>query len=45
MAVADEEAGSTFGVEFLAREHPELIKWEYVINEGGGGSTEVLGVE
>ena len=45
MAVADEEAGATFGVEFLAREHPELIKCEYVINEGGGGSTEVLGVE
>lgn len=45
MAVADEEAGSAFGVEFLDAEHPDLLDCEYVINEGGGGSTEVLGVQ
>ncbi|MPZ99242.1 MAG: M20/M25/M40 family metallo-hydrolase [Dehalococcoidia bacterium] len=45
MAVADEEAGSAYGVEFLDREHPELLDCEYVINEGGMGGTEVLGVE
>lgn len=45
MAVADEEAGSTHGAEFLDREHPELLDCDYVINEGGGGSTEALGVE
>ena len=45
MAVADEEAGSAQGVEFLDREHPELLDCDYVINEGGGGSTEALGVE
>jgi acetylornithine deacetylase/succinyl-diaminopimelate desuccinylase-like protein len=45
MAVADEEAGSEFGVEFLDRAHPEVLDCEYVINEGGGGSCEVLGVE
>ncbi|MEE8337294.1 MAG: M20/M25/M40 family metallo-hydrolase [Dehalococcoidia bacterium] len=45
MAVADEEAGSDYGVEFLDREHPELLDCEYVINEGGAGSTEVFGVE
>ena len=45
MAVADEEAGSEFGVEFLDAAHPDLLDCEYVINEGGGGSTEVLGVE
>jgi acetylornithine deacetylase/succinyl-diaminopimelate desuccinylase-like protein len=45
MAVADEEAGSAYGVEFLDRDHPELLDCEYVINEGGGGSTEVLGKE
>ena len=44
MAVADEEAGSTYGIEYLDREHPELLDCEYVINEGGGGSTEALGV-
>ncbi len=44
MAVADEEAGSTYGIEYLDREHPEVLDCEYVINEGGGGSTEALGV-
>ncbi|MCC6236966.1 MAG: M20/M25/M40 family metallo-hydrolase [Dehalococcoidia bacterium] len=45
IAVADEEAGSAFGVEFLAREHPDLLQCDYVINEGGTGSTEVFGVQ
>jgi len=45
MAVADEEAGSAFGAEYLAKEHPELLDCEYVINEGGSGTVEVLGVE
>ena len=45
MAVADEEAGSAFGMEFLDRDHPHLLDCEYVINEGGGGSTEVMGKE
>ncbi|MEZ4501314.1 MAG: M20/M25/M40 family metallo-hydrolase [Dehalococcoidia bacterium] len=45
IAVADEEAGSAFGVEYLATDHPEVLDCEYVINEGGGGSTEVFGVE
>lgn len=45
MAVADEEAGSAYGVEFLDRDHPHLLDCDYVINEGGGGSTEVMGVE
>jgi acetylornithine deacetylase/succinyl-diaminopimelate desuccinylase-like protein len=43
MAVADEEAGSAYGVEFFDREHPELLECEYVINEGACGSTELLG--
>ena len=43
-AVADEEAGSEYGVEFLAREHPESLAADYVINEGGWGTTEVMGV-
>lgn len=45
VAVADEEAGSAYGVEYLDREHPELFDVEYVINEGGSGSTEVMGIE
>jgi acetylornithine deacetylase/succinyl-diaminopimelate desuccinylase-like protein len=43
-AVADEEAGSEYGVEFLARHHPESLDAEYVLNEGGWGSTELMGV-
>lgn len=46
MAVADEEAGSAFGVEWLDREHPELIEdAAFVINEGGYGAQSYLGVE
>ncbi len=44
-AQADEEAGSEFGMRFIEREHPETLDAEYVINEGGGGTTELFGVE
>ena len=44
-AVADEEAGSEYGVEFLAREHPESLEAEFVLNEGGWGNTELMGVK
>ena len=45
MAVADEEAGGHCGVEFLDREHPKLLDCDFVINEGGSGSTELFGTE
>ncbi|MCC6527383.1 MAG: M20/M25/M40 family metallo-hydrolase, partial [Polyangiaceae bacterium] len=35
-AVADEEAGSRLGSEFLVTEHPELVRADYVLNEVGG---------
>jgi acetylornithine deacetylase/succinyl-diaminopimelate desuccinylase-like protein len=44
-AVADEEAGGQFGIEWLERHHPETLDAEYVINEGGGGITELFGAE
>jgi acetylornithine deacetylase/succinyl-diaminopimelate desuccinylase-like protein len=44
-AQADEEAGSEYGMRFIVREHPETLDAEFVINEGGGGSTELFGVE
>lgn len=44
-AQADEEAGSEFGMRFIEREYPDTLEAEYVINEGGGGSTESFGVE
>src|SRR6185436_20213992 len=35
---ADEEGGAFNGVEWLVRNHRELIDAEFAINEGGGGS-------
>src|SRR6185436_4073055 len=46
MAVADEEAGSDYGVEWLDKHHPDLISNSaFVINEGGYGADSYLGVE
>ena len=35
-AVADEEAGSELGAEFLVQQHPDLVRAGYVLNELGG---------
>jgi len=43
MANADEEAGGKFGAGWLVREHPDLIRAEFAINEGGGFGTPILG--
>lgn len=45
LAVADEEAGSEYGAEWLAREHPETLDGAFALNEGGYGATSYLGVE
>jgi acetylornithine deacetylase/succinyl-diaminopimelate desuccinylase-like protein len=45
LAVADEEAGSAFGVEWLEREHPDVLDGAFVLNEGGYGAQAYLGVE
>ncbi len=44
MALADEEAGGEWGVNWIEQHHPELLDAEYVINEGGWGTAEVFGV-
>lgn len=36
LATADEEAGGKCGVGWLFQNHPDMMKAEYVINEGGG---------
>lgn len=36
VAAADEEVGEDFGVQWLVREHPEAVRCEYSLNEGGG---------
>jgi acetylornithine deacetylase/succinyl-diaminopimelate desuccinylase-like protein len=43
-ATADEEVGtSDFGLSWLCREHPESVRAEYCLNEGGGDRTIVDG--
>ena len=34
---ADEEGGKSNGVDWLLKNHPELMKAEYVLNPDGGG--------
>lgn len=41
--VADEEAGCEAGSLFLARNHPELVRGEYVISEIGGFTLHMAG--
>lgn len=36
LAAADEEAFGTYGVRYLMDRHPEAIKADYVVTEGGG---------
>lgn len=36
MAAADEERGGTLGAGWMVDNHPDLIRAEYAINEGGG---------
>lgn len=43
MANADEEAGGTYGAKWMVENHPELIRAEYAINEGGGFGSTILG--
>ena len=35
-AVADEEVGVGVGLDWLCREHPDAVRCDYAINEGGG---------
>jgi acetylornithine deacetylase/succinyl-diaminopimelate desuccinylase-like protein len=36
VAAADEEVNVDFGLSWLCREHPEAVRAEYALNEGGG---------
>ncbi|MGE5690464.1 MAG: M20/M25/M40 family metallo-hydrolase [Pseudomonadota bacterium] len=36
VAAADEEVGEDFGLQWLVREHPEAVRADLAINEGGG---------
>ena len=40
---ADEEAGGSLGARWLCEQHPDKVRSDYVVNEGGGGRIEVNG--
>jgi acetylornithine deacetylase/succinyl-diaminopimelate desuccinylase-like protein len=41
VAAADEEVGDGFGLEWLCEEHPDAVRCDYAINEGGGERIEL----
>jgi acetylornithine deacetylase/succinyl-diaminopimelate desuccinylase-like protein len=43
ISVSDEEVDGT-GAEWLTSEHPDLVRCDYLLNEGGGESLELDGV-
>ncbi len=44
-AVADEEAGCRNGSRFLVEKHPELVRAEYMLGEGGGMTQYAAGAK
>jgi acetylornithine deacetylase/succinyl-diaminopimelate desuccinylase-like protein len=36
VAAADEEVGKTYGLEWLVHEHPDAVRADFSLNEGGG---------
>jgi acetylornithine deacetylase/succinyl-diaminopimelate desuccinylase-like protein len=43
VTTADEEMGAAAGAQWLCREHPEKVRSDYVLNEGGGVAFHVEG--
>jgi acetylornithine deacetylase/succinyl-diaminopimelate desuccinylase-like protein len=42
-ATADEEVGAGYGLEWLCRAHPDAVRADFCINEGGGDRLELGG--
>jgi acetylornithine deacetylase/succinyl-diaminopimelate desuccinylase-like protein len=42
-ACADEEVGEDYGLSWLCQEHPDAVRADFCINEGGGDRVEVDG--
>jgi acetylornithine deacetylase/succinyl-diaminopimelate desuccinylase-like protein len=40
-ATADEEVGEGFGLEWLCEAHPDVVRCDFAINEGGGDRIEL----
>ena len=43
VAAADEEVGEGFGLPWLCEEHPDAVRADYALNEGGGERIELGG--
>jgi acetylornithine deacetylase/succinyl-diaminopimelate desuccinylase-like protein len=43
VAAADEEVGPDDGLKWLCEEHPDLVRVDYAVNEGGGERVELGG--
>jgi len=43
VAAADEEVGQGFGLPWLCEAHPEAVRADYALNEGGGERIELAG--
>jgi acetylornithine deacetylase/succinyl-diaminopimelate desuccinylase-like protein len=43
VVTADEEAGATVGAKWLCETHPDVVRCDYVVNEGGGQLLDVNG--
>jgi acetylornithine deacetylase/succinyl-diaminopimelate desuccinylase-like protein len=43
VAAADEEVGDGYGLEWLVAEHPDAVRADYSLNEGGGERVELAG--
>jgi acetylornithine deacetylase/succinyl-diaminopimelate desuccinylase-like protein len=42
-ATADEEVGAGYGLEWLCEAHPDAVRADFCINEGGGDRLEIAG--
>jgi acetylornithine deacetylase/succinyl-diaminopimelate desuccinylase-like protein len=43
IVTADEEAGGAVGAKWLCEEHPDIVRCDYVVNEGGGAALNANG--
>jgi acetylornithine deacetylase/succinyl-diaminopimelate desuccinylase-like protein len=43
VAAADEEVGAGYGLSWVCEQHPEAVRAEYALNEGGGDRLELGG--
>jgi len=45
VCAADEEAGGAYGMRWVAATHPEWLRADYCINEGGGSFVDINGLD